>query len=83
MLLKRFINQIAFAPLCSLKLSCMHVKFKQRNALNKQTPNHKDLETYPFTLMNVQFRITFLSSKNPEGSYLCYLSVLLAEILHL
>ena len=37
----------------------MHLKFKQRNALNKQVPNHKDLEAYPFTLMNVQFRITF------------------------
>ena len=60
----------------------MHLKFKQRNALNKQVPNHKDLETYPFT-NECPIQNNILSSKNPEGSYLCYLSVLLAEILHL
>lgn len=75
-------NSICPSPR-SLKLSCMHLKFKQRNPLDKpkiMKPRFRDVSPCS---NECPIQNTILSSKSPEGPHLCYLSVLLAEILHL
>ena len=52
-------SAIAVAGLWRRQCDLSLWEIQRRKLIEVSLPNHKDLETYPFTLMNVQFRITF------------------------
>lgn len=81
--LKRWINQIAFVHLPLFEIICTHLKLKQRNPLTKpkiMKPRFRDVSPCS---NECPIQNTILSSKSPEGSHLCYLSVVSRNIISL